>query len=752
MADVVLQRARNELGATGMDIFHVSCEQFALRCKTGSQSTGGNKPAREVLPSATSAVALAAGAAAGTVPLRRLQSTPATSSGRSASLLFGNGHAFGGASAFGGSSANLQPVPLPDGSVADTAGRTHMVSSTGLSAQPVAPSRVDQATDHFGTAYSTTIAPLLANDARQGDEDAAGPGEAAAEEVGADEQYEDVGDEVEEEEEEETMQLAGTESEAPRSLEGASKPRKEVSAMALSAGFEVYGVCREDGLVSSARKKRAQLLLVLQSRAVIYADANAASTLRELLLSFLDGGGYHGAGYPALRSHAQRKLAQVVQSTLEYSVGPLAVVESGQAMLVPLSRRLAKKFGDLLQIAYVAFDWQPSSLTSGSAHSHGIGCTAHFASDLQVALQAFSHGLVFESADLAAAGGTTPDGSPITPDARGVVGALGSPSEAAASPSSAGLAAGSGAEEVRGTLHLMRMLTAALHLYLETHLPSRASDQLVEGAASGSTADETHVVAGNAGATANANTACTSAARGSFAPALRERLSLALMRGGAGGAAAAELDELFESLRARVVPLDVLHALCRADVVQQAALASVRQLRQMRLREQQLGALEYRDPRCSSSRQGSYDSRRSSCSSLPDLGGSPTLLASGGHGSAPLPVPPLPPGLASVEAEPVSELIEAMLLPLRPAPGILRDVVPAELREPDPRPTRCGSQSIGGSASLASSGSLPAVAEQVGAAEGVATVAATTTPSPSEREASVRPSRMLQESIIIDHF
>ena len=52
--------------------------------------------------------------------------------------------------------------------------------------------------------------------------------------------------------------------------------------MALAAGFEVYGMCAAAD--ESASVKRARLLVVLQSRAIVYVDtATACSALRELL-------------------------------------------------------------------------------------------------------------------------------------------------------------------------------------------------------------------------------------------------------------------------------------------------------------------------------------------------------------------------------------------------------------------------------------------------------------------------------------
>ena len=107
--------------------------------------------------------------------------------------------------------------------------------------------------------------------------------------------------------------LAGSESDGPRYLEGAQpRPRRDVSAMALAAGFEVYGMCKQPDEPPSVKRQR--LLLVLRSRAVVYVEpAVGGSVLRELLMAFLDGGGYAGVGYPALRAHSQRKLSQLVQ-------------------------------------------------------------------------------------------------------------------------------------------------------------------------------------------------------------------------------------------------------------------------------------------------------------------------------------------------------------------------------------------------------------------------------------------------------
>ena len=64
-ADIVLHRARNEIGQTGMDLLHMRCESFAIMCKTGKPSaTSTNRPTRPATTLTSTALAAAAEAAA----------------------------------------------------------------------------------------------------------------------------------------------------------------------------------------------------------------------------------------------------------------------------------------------------------------------------------------------------------------------------------------------------------------------------------------------------------------------------------------------------------------------------------------------------------------------------------------------------------------------------------------------------------------------------------------------------------------
>ena len=269
--------------------------------------------------------------------------------------------------------------------------------------------------------------------------------------------------------------------------------------------------------------KRAHLLLVLQSRAVVYAEVTiACNTLRELLLAFLDGGGYSGAGYGALRAHSQRKLAHLVQSALEHARGPLALVESGAPLLVPVSRRLAKKLGDLVQIVFVLFDWQPaassasssssSSSLLGASHVHGSGHGAHFASDL-IGLEAFSHGLVFEPQQDSSSGGG---------------------------------GGGGGEEDGKRTLHHMRLLTAAIHSYLSG----------LSGGGGGSVAP---AAAAAGEGSSDAAPAATTASE--TLTSMRERLSLALVRGRLEQASGHAVESRFAVMRTSSAP-SICSTLC----------------------------------------------------------------------------------------------------------------------------------------------------------------------------------------------
>ena len=286
---------------------------------------------------------------------------------------------------------------------------------------------------------------------------------------------------------------------------------------------------------------------MLQSRQLVYADMAAATTLRELCLGFLDGGGYGGAGYEALRLASQRQLTDAIQRSFEISIGPLAVIESGLPALVPLSRRLAKKLGDLLQLTYLLLEGQPARGQAGrDPEGFLAGMSARrFALYMQALLIAFSHGLVFD--DEHASSATSADSS-----GTGLSRPPGAPTSVSAAPT----------DEARRILHSMRLIAAAFHMYLETVLQALGSPP--EPAPSPP----------------------------SSCRRLRDKLILALAHGprttptgesggggGGGGEAGAdrsatlrrcEFESRFETMRRSKLALDLLHALCRADVVQQA--------------------------------------------------------------------------------------------------------------------------------------------------------------------------------------
>ena len=340
-------------------------------------------------------------------------------------------------------------------------------------------------------------------------------------------------------------------------------------------------------------------------------------------------------------------MAHLVQSALEHARGPLALVESGAPLLVPVSRRLAKKLGDLVQIVFVLFDWQPAASSASSSSSsssllgasnvHGSGHGAHFASDLISCLEAFSHGLVFEPQQDSSSGGG---------------------------------GGGGGEEDGKRTLHHMRLITAAIHSYLSG----------LSGGGGGSVAPA--AAAAGEGSSDHAAPAATTASE--TLTSMRERLSLALVRGplGTSSERPCEFESRFAVMRTSSVALDMLHALCRADFMQQATQQAVRPLRSTRLAS-------------SGARVPSFDRDELEASPLSRYSYSRTAGDGGdggGGGSGSLPGTPLSeasavgrtPSLASLTPSllgdaaaegseattprgPMDELMEAMLLPLRPA-------------------------------------------------------------------------------------
>ena len=95
--------------------------------------------------------------------------------------------------------------------------------------------------------------------------------------------------------------------------------------------------------------KRARLQLVLATRALVYADgASTTPLMRELLVAFLDGGGYDGPGYAARRATSQRKLAQLVHGCLER-----ALANRGRVIVLHAGHLVADASGERVELVGV---------------------------------------------------------------------------------------------------------------------------------------------------------------------------------------------------------------------------------------------------------------------------------------------------------------------------------------------------------------------------------------------------------------
>jgi len=396
---------------------------------------------------------------------------------------------------------------------------------------------------------------------------------------------------------------------------------------------------------TSVAVARAHLLEVLQSRALVYADASAGAALREVVLAFLHAGGYGGAGYGGGRRIWQRRLGHALSTALEYSMGSLGLLEMGLPALVPLSRRLHKKLGDLCQLTFILLDWQsaapgaapgavpsaapgavPSAGGAGEGVSEGGGragmaaCYGHglevgFVTILRSALDAFAQGLVFDAHAPSAP-------APHSPSrlSGGRAAATGAAPPTPPAPPPAGAAAGAANDEGRRLLQLMRTLVAALDLYLGARIdelnaalktaletpetapevapetaPEAAPETAPEAAPGGTTAlctvlyervaralsqpptapaiDATksgYAIGGsgsnggsNGGSIGSSNGSSNGSSAGGASVALELDLNLDL-----------DLEARFLSLRFRSVDVDVLHALCRADLMSGAALSA----------------------------------------------------------------------------------------------------------------------------------------------------------------------------------
>ena len=669
--ELVLHRARAELGASGIDIFHLRSEHFATLCKTGKHVlSGANRPTRPppppqqpppqpqqqpgqpplpVLPLPSPAPPSPPVPSLPVQLLRRLNSAPA------AALRCATSTKPTEAGVLTRVTEGALTLPSP---------------RHGREASPPPPSTFRLSTAALSVHGETRIVrPRTTQDA-EADAAAAAAALAAA-------------------------AMAETEAEAPR----------QAVAMAMAAGFEVYGLRAEaadtppmtpsssmtsvtstpssisssiplaDATAQSSSRSRAQFLLVLQRRAIVYAEPSATCVaLRELVLGFLEAGGFGSHDYASWRTHSQRKLAHLIASSRGEggygAVGggsPGAALESSQPLLVPVSRRLAKKLGDLAQIFFVVVDWTPAAADAageqhadtgrGHSHAHNAGHVSGFAAALIEALDAFAHGLIFDP----------PRRGDKPPPARAHSGVRAGAEAAGwdARSSTVGGAGGAGdvSQESTRAVHTMRLLAAAMRIYLSSFVQT------------------------SAGGTTRAQSARMDLA------GFRERLALSLVQGpraggvSGGGASSCEFEAEFDRMRSEWISLDMLHSLCRADPLQQAALACARWNRQSSHEASRRPSNAGRSSR-RASREEMIDAWSGSAlcepsgrrSSFSDLAAdsppprSPSAMSVSSAGGSSMPLAKLTSALdlgggegGESERGQMDELVEAMLLPLRPA-------------------------------------------------------------------------------------
>ena len=210
--------------------------------------------------------------------------------------------------------------------------------------------------------------------------------------------------------------------------------------------------------------KHGRMLHVLHSREIVYLDLSVVETMGSMLIMFLQGGGFAGPRYSKLRSWCQRKLAGMVHASMGSSEFESCVGMSGFPRVVPFTRRVAKKLGDLVQLLFIVFDWQPSAAHRGMSLAHGSGAYVHFRDDLLLALEMITQGLSFDW-------GVAPPSPAATPNED----ALSSEVAALVIEATVGISSGSAPTEsslsappvdVVMALRRVRAVVATLHLYL----------------------------------------------------------------------------------------------------------------------------------------------------------------------------------------------------------------------------------------------------------------------------------------------
>ena len=182
------------------------------------------------------------------------------------------------------------------------------------------------------------------------------------------------------------------------------KAMPPAAAPLLAEDVDVQCIRSDDGDMVTDR--RARLLALLRGRSLAFPSLSTAVDVVEEVLEFLRCGGYEGADYHRVRRNAQQKLDVALNAAAD--LPSMDSTDTG-SHLVSWRCRLSKKVGDLLQVLFIVFDWQPEEsknistvshsplrMLTGFSAFHGTGDSAAFKWDLSNTLHAFAQGLVFD--------------------------------------------------------------------------------------------------------------------------------------------------------------------------------------------------------------------------------------------------------------------------------------------------------------------------------------------------------------------